>query len=296
MTVQKLKVITTGIIEQADELAIQHVNFTEHYVTRANEELYKMLAGMLSVCVQVKDSAAIDKLIKQMRKTIREKYNIKTQANSRVSSIVVRYVVGASRKTAHVYGRVIEAAIADGITAENLPEYICNNGGIEAIRKSLVKVETKAKFEYNKASELINKHIARKLQDKAALGTIAFSDEKYKGIAGASDVTFTYLMCINDPSKNALEVVATLYPSSQLEQYALDVYQASLCAASTSGSNKFYAVCKEQGLNMDLVNRWMQANNFNTNKAVKEFGVAVNKAVKAEELLLLEKQDLKIAA
>ena len=54
----------------------------------------------------------------------------------------VRYVFGNDRKRAHAYTYVIKAAISYDVSAENLPAYITNEGGIEEIKRSQVKSPT----------------------------------------------------------------------------------------------------------------------------------------------------------
>ena len=270
MAVKKLKLVSSSIIAEADALAVQHENFTEQYVTRANDELYKLLGRIFSVCLQVEANATKESVINQMRKTLREKYNIRTQKNSVLSGIVVRYIVRSSRKTAYIYGKVIEAAIKDGVKADGLVDYIRNKGGIEALRKSVVNAEAvKQDKAYNK---LALKLLANQLEVKPALGTIAFTDKSYSQFASTSDVSFTYLICTNDKSGN-LQVVGSLYPSSTLEQQALELFNTTCFAAAIDdGSVKFGEYCKERSLSMDLVHKWGKANGLTTaaNKAALE--------------------------
>jgi len=137
------KTLVLSLIAEADLVAEEHVNYHEQYVTSANNVLYELLAQMLDVCLAVEASGEAERVVKEMRSKLKSDYGIKTQANSRASSIVVRYIVRSSRKTAHVYGRVIEVAMANNITAEQLPNFIREKGGIEEIRLSVISAEEK---------------------------------------------------------------------------------------------------------------------------------------------------------
>jgi hypothetical protein len=52
-----------------------------------------------------------------------------------------------------------------------------------------------------------------------------------------------------------------MYPSSTLENMAIDQYLLMLSVAAASDHDQdFYTMCKENGLNMDLMHRWMRVN------------------------------------
>ncbi len=52
-----------------------------------------------------------------------------------------------------------------------------------------------------------------------------------------------------------------MYPSSALEAQSMGEYLTMLdVAAASDNSELFYDRCKERGLNMDLILRWMAAN------------------------------------
>ena len=197
MSTTKQKQNIASLIGEADELAERHVAYTEQFVTRANEELYKLLSSMMALSVKVQADKSCDQIIKQMRKRLREEYQVKTQANSPTSSIVVRYVVRTGRKTAHVYGRVIQTAIDAGISAKQLPDFIREKGGIDAIRKAAANSETtKSAASYNKA---LHKTLSNELlkRCKMPLGVVEFCDGKQHTIGGSADVTFTYLIGVS---------------------------------------------------------------------------------------------------
>ena len=108
MAKASIKTLVLSLIAEADEVAKQHEVYHEEYVCKANDKLYGLLSNMLAVCLDIEASGESARVVKEMRSKLKAVYNIKTQANSRMPSIVVRYIVRSSRKTAHVYGRVVD--------------------------------------------------------------------------------------------------------------------------------------------------------------------------------------------
>lgn len=127
-------VISKSLIGQAEDLAAQHELFTEQYVIGGRRALYDLLAKIY-VLVERFDQT-IDKadLIKMVRKNLQEQYGIKTQDNTSATTVLVRYITRADRKTAHVYSRAIEAAQANSVKTDDFVAYIERSGGIERIR------------------------------------------------------------------------------------------------------------------------------------------------------------------
>jgi hypothetical protein len=251
------------IFTHADLLAERHTDYVNEFVKRANDELYAILAELLALYEQIELLDQKEKFIKQMRKTLREEYKIKTQANSKTSSLVVRYVTRSSRKTAHVYGRVLDVAVSEGITSATLVDYIKAKGGIDRVRMAVVSAETKQL--QNKQEKLLHKQLTVHLQQKSTLGTVQFNQVTSKNLPHASDVGFMHLLCTFNHMSNQHEIVSVLYPNSTLEARALDTHLTLLEVASQSDDHsKFYDLCKEFDLNMDITHRWMKSNNMPT--------------------------------
>lgn len=148
-------VVTKSLIGQAEDLAAEHEQFNEQYVIGGRKALYEML-GKIYTLVELFDQS-IDKadLIKMVRKSLQEQYGIKTQDNTSDTTVLVRFITRADRKTAHVYARAIEAAREDGIKTGDFPAYIERGGGIERIRAIGVDAsiaESKKELEEEKVS------------------------------------------------------------------------------------------------------------------------------------------------
>jgi hypothetical protein len=66
---------------------------------------------------------------------------VKVQKNSNTLTMLARFVFCSDRKRAHGYAYVLMAAISHSVTAEGLPKFIIDAGGIEEIKRKMVKSE-----------------------------------------------------------------------------------------------------------------------------------------------------------
>lgn len=259
--------ITQTIFTHADLVAERHANYVNQFVTRANDELYAILAEILKLYEQIEASKQRDQLIKAMRKHLREVYSIKTQANTKTTALVTKYVTRASRKTAHVYSRVLDQAISQGVGSSNLVAFIKQRGGIDKLRQRVVSAEV-AKQHRDQQQSLL-KAMRKSLTQQHGVATVNFGPAT-PALPAASDVTFDHLLCQFNPATQQYEVVAVLYPSSTLEDMAMNHYATMLAVAARSDDSvPFYAECKQLGLNMDIMLRWMAANGIPDAAAAK---------------------------
>ena len=261
------KTLVLSLIAEADEVAKEHVNYHEQYVVSANEVLYKLLASMLQVCLDVEASGETARIVKEMRSKLKSDYGIKTQANSRASSIVVRYIVRSSRRTAHVYGRVIEVAMSNNITAEQLPDFIRDRGGIEEIRLSVVSAEEK-KAESDRWANARDA-LTGLLYKREPIGKVVLNNNVR--LPYASDVAFSYLICNKNLSTGEIDVLGAVYPSLDIETRALNLFALNSIAMKHNRTNKFYELCQQFGFNQDMLIDWMKANGFETEELAKSF-------------------------
>lgn len=260
MKISRTKVdINHTIITHADLLAQRHEDYVSEFVTRANTELYCILAELLELHEKLVASPKQDKLIKQMRQSLKEKYGLKTQANTKTTSLVVKYVTRASRKTAHVYGRVLDVAIANGISSTGLIDFIKTNGGIDKVRMAVTSKETQQHLKSVEAQ--LQKKLRLTLIGNQGIGNVSFAAKST--LPHAKDVSFTHMLCTFNHSTQKHEIVGVMYPSSSLESLAMTEYLTMLEVAAISDDDTlFYQRCKERGLNMDLIHRWMASNNI----------------------------------
>lgn len=272
-------------IEQADKLVVQYEEYKSDmatYVRKSNAELYKLLGSMMQMCIDIEMHKERGKVLKELRSALKEKRDIKTQANSKTAAIVAKYVTGVTRKTAHVYARVIDTAMAAGVKAEELVAFIEKAGGIDKVRQQTVLTVTK-----EMRKEYFDGQIAfarKELRGRKALGVVEHSAGKRFNLQGYKGAEFTYAVC-RQGANGELEIVATLAQDKQLEEYALRCFASNLELAQleqTLESNAFIETCDERGANSDVVHWWMQDNCITTQLEEKKLQQQV---LKEEELL-----------
>ncbi len=261
------KALVLSLIAEADEVAKAHEVYHEQYVISANETLYQLLGSILQVCLDVETSGEADRIVKEMRSKLKSDYGLKTQANSRTSAIVVRYIVRSSRKTAHVYGRVIEVAMANKITPEQMPDFIREKGGIEEIRESVVSAEEKKTTDTKWANARYA--LAGLLYDREPIGKVVMNTDVR--LPYVTDVEFNYLICNKNLKTGDIDVLGAIYPSSDIEERALQLFTLTSLAMQHNGTNKFYDMCKQFGFDQDVLHEWMRLNGFSNNDLAKDF-------------------------
>jgi len=270
--------INHTIITHANLVAERHEAYVNEFVTRANSELYAILAEMLELHEKMCSSATKEKLIKQMKKHLKERYNLKIQANTKTTALVVKYVTRSSRKTAHVYSRVLDIAISNGIGSADLVEFIKSKGGIDKVRVAVDSAEVQK--QHKDREKLLHKVLKTKLLQQKSIGNVVFPTT-IMSLPIACDVKFHHLLCHFNMATNAYEIIGVMYPSSVLETQAMSEYLTMLDVATSSDHDTlFYQRCKELGLNMDIMHNWMRANNIADAAAARCMGTElIDKAI-----------------
>ena len=261
------KTLVLSLIAEADEVAKAHEVFQEQYEVPANQMRSQLLSNILAICLDIELSGEAARVVKEMRSKLKSDFGIKTQANSRSSSIVVRYIVRSNRKTAHVYGRVIEVAMANNITPELLPDFISDRGGIEEIRLSLASADEK-KLNAEKCANA-RSALSVLLYQREPIGKVVMNTNTL--LPAACDVEFSYLICNKNLKTGEIDVLGALYPSADLETKALQLQITTALAMQYSGTSEFYEKCEELGLNQDILHRWMKLNGFVDDAAARDF-------------------------
>ncbi len=241
-----------GVLREILEQVIRDHGVKMIHIER--DRVYKLLSDMLALTVEIQASPLCADIVKQMRNDLRSKYQIRTQSNSPVASIVVRYVSRTGRKMAHVYERVIQIAVDSEISAEKLPQFIRDNGGIESIRK---KAATAAENESSRTrfEKTRNKLVAAiDPRNLPSLGTVQFADGR-KVLNSNGHTEYRLLLCKSGDGLDVPQIVGVLAPNKEIEDTALRDYIICCGIASMSETESFYSLCKEVGYDMDDVLR-----------------------------------------
>jgi len=167
------KLLVEQVLCEGDVLAQNQADFYENYIVKANDVLYRLLADLMRYSDQVLGSDYKLGILSKMRSTLSTKHNIKVQKNTPELTIIVKYVVRTSRKNAHVYARVLDMAYRQDVMADELGDFIRQNGGIDCIRESNTNLEAVIKKKANGEHEL--KFIKALLDEKVATPITEFS-------------------------------------------------------------------------------------------------------------------------
>ena len=251
--------LTTTLMEKANNLAEDHERYVGEFVARGHQELYKILAAVYEIILAIDQSSDKEYMIKMFRKELREKFCFRTTAKTSLIAIVIRYVTRASTKTVSIYKRVLAAAFDAKIASEGLSDYITKSGGVDKCGKAISNESSKT--EAKARATALKNAASNRLELKSAIGTVKLSNTKVGLTPNAADVSFIHILCKKNQSTGELEIASLIYPCSDIEEIALSVHV--LCcraAALIDDSGKFQLFCKQNGLNMDNVHRWMSVN------------------------------------
>lgn len=132
----------TATIKECDLLAEKHSNYEEEFIVRGNKALYDLLQGIYAVALRINKSDFRFETISMLRSALSER-NIKTQLNTPDLTILIKYIVGANRKNAANYSRVLRVALEDKVPADALSDYVSRRGGMSQIQTTEGKASSK---------------------------------------------------------------------------------------------------------------------------------------------------------
>ena len=132
-------VITKSLLGQADDLAREHEEFNDRYIVSGRKALYELLGKIYALAEQLDSCIDKEDQVITLRKVLSEKYGIRTQENTSDTTVLVRYITQADRKTAHVYSRAIEIARLNKVDSSKFAGYVEQAGGVERIRANGVE-------------------------------------------------------------------------------------------------------------------------------------------------------------
>lgn len=100
----------------------------------SNDQLYALLARCYELYQQLSEAGENGKRLREgLDEYIKSKSYV-FSASSHTIVKIVKCVFGADRRRVSAYGIVLRSALSQQLTAEQIPEFIRNNGGVEEIR------------------------------------------------------------------------------------------------------------------------------------------------------------------
>lgn len=131
------------IVQQLDVLSVRRKEWEATDYKKANDGLYALLAECLGVFNE-RFVKAEEKVQKAFRMQLRDRLTadgIRVVKTSTTLTMLARFVFNSDRKRAQGYGYVLAAAVSHGIEATAFPEWVAEQGGLEEIKRKMVKSE-----------------------------------------------------------------------------------------------------------------------------------------------------------
>ena len=238
------------VLGQAQNLSKMNDQYVETYVVRGTKELYALLGAIYSYALQINESPLRDHILQRMRERLESEHEIKTQANTPWLTTVLRFILPTDRQTAYSYSKVLQVAHDENLTAQELPTYIKDRGGIgkvtstkeEAEAAKNVKDHKEAKMEMLKKILLANaksSHTIVQVDEKFVLNTVA---------EGKKPGMFEFAVCVN-PSGKERRVVRFIKVNESIESQVLSlVAEASLPDDLTGVQEKLDVLREKLGI------------------------------------------------
>lgn len=154
------KTNVNNIVRTATKLFDERSLFEQEMIARTNEGLYKILADVYALYVKAEKGDCLKESVTEMKKVLSER-GIKTQINTKATTVFVRYVFNSDRKRAYNYTRVLDAALKDEIAPDNFAKYIADNNGIEEMKrnKGLSDKQQKKREAFEAAESIVTERL-----------------------------------------------------------------------------------------------------------------------------------------
>lgn len=188
--------VVNEAINKADALVSLREDWEKEIQQRSNKMLYTLLAEIYALYKKMEEGNCVDEAVKGMRVKLRERGE-RVQSNSPVFTILIRYVFGCDRQRAYNYAQVLEAAQEREIAAEDMADFIAQNNGVEALKKSRVEADsqTQAKEDQSNARKeqltAAQDAVRTQLESMQARGTVTLEQDE---VVFESNTQFAFLV------------------------------------------------------------------------------------------------------
>lgn len=212
------------VLGQAQNLAKMNDQYVETYVVRGTKELYALLGAIYSYALQINESPLRDHILQRMRERMEEEHDIKTQINTPWITTVLRFILPMDRQTAYSYSKVLQVAHDENLTAQELPNYIKERGGIGKITATKEEEESNKSIKAHKEAK--TQMLRKILQANAkSAQTIVQVDDQFvlNTVAeGKKEGIFEFAVCVN-PGGNERRVVRFFKVNQATESQLLNL-------------------------------------------------------------------------
>ncbi len=159
-----------GVRNYIQQLVFEREHWEQNAYRTSNEQLYALLASCYQLYKLMEPSTGDAALLRQsVNDYINTKGLVFTKGTHTLAKIV-KCVFGADRRRVSAYSIVLRHALAKGLSADQIPSFIRDNGGVEEIRlhKTANAMTPKQKAEQARAAVAANNYglfESKKLQE-----------------------------------------------------------------------------------------------------------------------------------
>lgn len=196
-------------LQECDKLTQQVKDYDVQFVVRGNQALYRLLADIYGFALKIRLSEYRSHIHVAMISALRDR-DIKVQENTSEMTVLVKYIVGSDRRRAANFSRVLEVALKENLSANDLPAYIERRGGIAQIHAT--EQESFAKEQglviQDKRITLLREMLINREWESSM--HINYSSEVFShALDGVDDARsgFVFFMTRFDQSKNTYKVL-----------------------------------------------------------------------------------------
>ena len=240
------------MLSQANNLAKMNDQYHETYVVKGTKALYDLLKGVYSYTLQIDQSPLRDEVLQTMRDRMLKEHEIKTQANTNWITTVVRFILPKDRQTAFNYSKVLQVAHEENLSADELPNYIKERGGISKITATEEQAaSTKASKEVKEKKVKVLKKVLM-ANAKAANLHADIPDTDYLDAVdeGKEKGTFEYAICYKVEGQT--RILKFVHVSEKIENEIL----ASMAAVAVDDVDSMTAKLDVLRANLGITNGW----------------------------------------
>ena len=199
-----------AIVQTADQLVAAREQWQQNEYARSNKRLYEILGSVLQMWLSVRDDRELrTETVKQMKAALTAA-DVRIQTNTLALTLFVRYVFRTDRQRAMNYSRTLQAAIAAGIDANGLSDFIERNGGVEQCKRTVAPSEqvVQKRQSIEAAMPLVEEMLQAK--EQTPLATFKVSSDYVKGLQSG----FVFVIARAD-SKGQVKALAAVPAQSE---------------------------------------------------------------------------------
>ena len=235
----KAQAFAASIVQQLDVLSVRRKEWEATDYKKANDGLYALLADCLEVYDArfVKGNEADKKALRASLMQRLQADGVRVVKTSTTLTMLARYVFNSDRKRAQGYGYVLAAAVSHGKTAEEFPSWVTSEGGLEEIKRKMVKSEA------SKMRQSAVETAAEAVKGELELNTLQpLAHVKLDGLTGK------YAVLLAKPNEDGgVDIVGSLSEVNDALVNALILRMAKQLAAKTLADAELGSqVSKEQ--------------------------------------------------